>query len=175
MPTIVKALFRRKADKELDFNVKLENVHSVFFVSQHGHSLLLHRQSGASLPLGPVVGRPGLPLAERGGLGSSLHQRQLQPHGGDRQGPEGPGQVPPHAQPAAPVPGYVDVCILLFYEVFYCFYEAHLHRSIDNYVFSPLFQWPKSVMSMCFVHKHMQNADFGQILCRRASTKRHVT
>ena len=28
---------------------------------------------------------------------------------------------------------------------------------------------------MCFVHKHMQNADFGQILCRRASTKRHVT
>ena len=28
---------------------------------------------------------------------------------------------------------------------------------------------------MCFVHKHMQNADFGQILVRRASTKRHVT
>ena len=28
---------------------------------------------------------------------------------------------------------------------------------------------------MCFVHKHMQNADFGQILCRRAGTKRHVT
>ena len=28
---------------------------------------------------------------------------------------------------------------------------------------------------MCFVHKLMQNADFGQILCRRASTKRHVT
>ena len=28
---------------------------------------------------------------------------------------------------------------------------------------------------MCFVHKHMQNADFGQILCRRASTKRCVT
>ena len=28
---------------------------------------------------------------------------------------------------------------------------------------------------MCFVHKPMQNADFGQILCRRASTKRHVT
>ena len=28
---------------------------------------------------------------------------------------------------------------------------------------------------MCFVHKHMQNADFGQILGRRASTKRHVT
>ena len=28
---------------------------------------------------------------------------------------------------------------------------------------------------MCFVHKHMQNADFGQILCRRARTKRHVT
>ena len=28
---------------------------------------------------------------------------------------------------------------------------------------------------MCFVHKHMQTADFGQILCRRASTKRHVT
>ena len=28
---------------------------------------------------------------------------------------------------------------------------------------------------MCFVHKHMQNADFGQILCWRASTKRHVT
>ena len=30
---------------------------------------------------------------------------------------------------------------------------------------------------MCFVHKHMQNADFGQILCRHASTKRqrHVT
>ena len=27
---------------------------------------------------------------------------------------------------------------------------------------------------MCFVHKHMQNADFGQILGRRASTKRHV-
>ena len=25
---------------------------------------------------------------------------------------------------------------------------------------------------MCFVHKPMQNADFGQILCRRASTKR---
>ena len=28
---------------------------------------------------------------------------------------------------------------------------------------------------MCFVHKPMQNADFGQILCRRASTKRRVT
>ena len=28
---------------------------------------------------------------------------------------------------------------------------------------------------MCFVHKDMQNADFGQILCRRANTKRHVT
>ena len=28
---------------------------------------------------------------------------------------------------------------------------------------------------MCFVHKHMQNADFGQILCRRAGTKSHVT
>ena len=28
---------------------------------------------------------------------------------------------------------------------------------------------------MCFLHKPMQNADFGQILCRRASTKRHVT
>ena len=28
---------------------------------------------------------------------------------------------------------------------------------------------------MCFVHKPMQNADFGQILCRRASTKRCVT
>ena len=28
---------------------------------------------------------------------------------------------------------------------------------------------------MCFVHKHMQNTDFGQILSRRASTKRHVT
>ena len=28
---------------------------------------------------------------------------------------------------------------------------------------------------MCFVHKHMQNADFGQILCRRASTKRLAT
>ena len=28
---------------------------------------------------------------------------------------------------------------------------------------------------MCFVHKPMQNADFGQILCRRASTKHHVT
>ena len=28
---------------------------------------------------------------------------------------------------------------------------------------------------MCFVHKHMQNADLRQILCRRASTKRHVT
>ena len=28
---------------------------------------------------------------------------------------------------------------------------------------------------MCFVHKPMQNADFGKILCRRASTKRHVT
>ena len=28
---------------------------------------------------------------------------------------------------------------------------------------------------MCFVHKHMQNADFGQILGRRASTKGHVT
>ena len=28
---------------------------------------------------------------------------------------------------------------------------------------------------MCFVHKHMQNVDFGQILYRRASTKRHVT
>ena len=27
---------------------------------------------------------------------------------------------------------------------------------------------------MCFVHKHMQNADFGQILCQRASTKHHV-
>ena len=24
---------------------------------------------------------------------------------------------------------------------------------------------------MCFVHKHMQNADFGQFLSRRASTK----
>ena len=28
---------------------------------------------------------------------------------------------------------------------------------------------------MCVVHKHMQNADFGQILCLRVSTKRHVT
>ena len=28
---------------------------------------------------------------------------------------------------------------------------------------------------MCFVHKHTQNADFGQILCWRTSTKRHVT
>ena len=28
---------------------------------------------------------------------------------------------------------------------------------------------------MCFVHKPMQNADFGQISCRRASTKRRVT
>ena len=28
---------------------------------------------------------------------------------------------------------------------------------------------------MCVVHKHMQNSDFGQILCRRVSTKRHVT
>ena len=28
---------------------------------------------------------------------------------------------------------------------------------------------------MCFVHKHMQNADFGQILSRRASTKSRVT
>ena len=28
---------------------------------------------------------------------------------------------------------------------------------------------------MCFVHKPMQYADFGQILCRRKSTKRHVT
>ena len=28
---------------------------------------------------------------------------------------------------------------------------------------------------MCFVHKHMQNADFGQILGRRGNTKRHVT
>ena len=28
---------------------------------------------------------------------------------------------------------------------------------------------------MCFVHKHMQNADFGQILCWHASTKRCVT
>ena len=28
---------------------------------------------------------------------------------------------------------------------------------------------------MCFVPKHMQNADLWQILCRRASTKRHVT
>ena len=28
---------------------------------------------------------------------------------------------------------------------------------------------------MCSVHKPMQNADFGQILCRRASTKRRVT
>ena len=28
---------------------------------------------------------------------------------------------------------------------------------------------------MCFVHKHMQNADFGQILSRRASTKSCVT
>ena len=28
---------------------------------------------------------------------------------------------------------------------------------------------------MCFVHKHMQNADFGQNLSRRASTKRCVT
>ena len=28
---------------------------------------------------------------------------------------------------------------------------------------------------MCFIHKHMQNADFGQILSRRASTKSHVT
>ena len=28
---------------------------------------------------------------------------------------------------------------------------------------------------MCFVHKHMQNADFGQILSRRASTKSPVT
>ena len=28
---------------------------------------------------------------------------------------------------------------------------------------------------MCFVNKHMQNADFGQILSRRASTKSCVT
>ena len=28
---------------------------------------------------------------------------------------------------------------------------------------------------MWFAHKHMQNADFGQILGRRASTKRYVT
>ena len=28
---------------------------------------------------------------------------------------------------------------------------------------------------MCFVHKHMQNADLGQFLSRRASTKSHVT
>ena len=28
---------------------------------------------------------------------------------------------------------------------------------------------------MCFVHKHMQNADFGQFLSRRASTKSRVT
>ena len=28
---------------------------------------------------------------------------------------------------------------------------------------------------MCFVHKHMQNADFGLIFCQRASTKRHMT
>ena len=28
---------------------------------------------------------------------------------------------------------------------------------------------------MCFVHKHMQNSDFGQILSRRASTKSRVT
>ena len=28
---------------------------------------------------------------------------------------------------------------------------------------------------MCFVHKHMQNADFGQILSWRASTKSRVT
>ena len=28
---------------------------------------------------------------------------------------------------------------------------------------------------MCFVHKHRQYADFGQILCRHASTKRHMT
>ena len=28
---------------------------------------------------------------------------------------------------------------------------------------------------MCFVHKHMQNADLGQILSRRASTKSRVT
>ena len=28
---------------------------------------------------------------------------------------------------------------------------------------------------MCFVHKHMQNADFRQILSRRASTKSCVT
>ena len=28
---------------------------------------------------------------------------------------------------------------------------------------------------MFFVHKHMQNAYFGQIFCWRASTKRHVT
>ena len=28
---------------------------------------------------------------------------------------------------------------------------------------------------MCFVHKHMQNADFGQFLSRRASTKGRVT
>ena len=28
---------------------------------------------------------------------------------------------------------------------------------------------------MCFVHKHMQNADFGQILSRRASKKSRVT
>ena len=28
---------------------------------------------------------------------------------------------------------------------------------------------------MCFVHKHMQNADFGQILSRHASTKSCVT
>ena len=28
---------------------------------------------------------------------------------------------------------------------------------------------------MCFVHKHMQNSDFGQILSRRTSTKSCVT
>ena len=28
---------------------------------------------------------------------------------------------------------------------------------------------------MCFVHKHMQNADFGQILCQHASIKCHLS
>ena len=58
--------------------------------------------------------------------------------------------------------------------VFHCFYDFLFFvirpKRQNNTVLEHF-----KIFSMCFVHKHMQNADFGQILCRRASTKHHVT
>ena len=92
-------------------------------------------------------------------------------------------------------------CILLFCKflmyfivfisyVFHCFYDF-LFLVISSWLISrykKLCKWPKrqnkhclvhfkkiSNFQNCFVHKPMQNVDFGQILCRRASTKRRVT